>query len=260
MSEPLVCAVMLTKDRPEMAARAVRAFREQTYQNKRLLIWDTGELNQCFDTMEETDPEYIVHVPAPAYREITIGALRNEAVRFWNDYDIVIHWDDDDWSHPNRIAEQVAHLQSSGADVVGYNELLFWRSPLPGPAPLEIKQSFPPLPPAPSAPGNSQAWLWKAGNPLITPCGTSLCYWRAAWERNPFPDTSHAEDRLFCERLNWRAMSSIIGWEPEPRLIASIHGGNTAGYDLEGILARGGGTSWRRAVEWDKYARERMAL
>ena len=29
-----------------MAARAVRAFHEQTYQNKVLQVWDTGEPNQ----------------------------------------------------------------------------------------------------------------------------------------------------------------------------------------------------------------------
>ena len=42
--------------------------------------------------------------------------------------DILVHLDDDDYSHPNRIAEQVVLLQSSGADCVGYREMLFWQN------------------------------------------------------------------------------------------------------------------------------------
>ena len=137
-----------------MAARAVRAFREQTYKNKRLLVFDTGQRDQPSPPDEGISywhrPEWIGTTP-------TIGALRNVANGLTK-ADIIVTWDSDDVSHPNRIAEQVAHLQSSGADVVGYNELLFWREP--------------------------QAWLYKA--PRGTAPGTSLCYKRSTWERKPF--------------------------------------------------------------------------
>ena len=72
------------------------------------------------------------------YEQATIGTkLRNFAGEAngpaWMP-EILIHWDDDDYSHPNRIAEQVALLQSSGADAtVGFREMLFWREDaLPG--------------------------------------------------------------------------------------------------------------------------------
>ena len=39
----MVCAILLTRDRPEMAARAIQSFREQTYGNVLLFVLDTSE-------------------------------------------------------------------------------------------------------------------------------------------------------------------------------------------------------------------------
>src|SRR5258708_3294771 len=101
MNLPAVAAVMLCHGRDEMAQRAIRSFTLQDCENKKhLLIWNN----------DGTKP---------------IGTLRNEA-NAQVDADIICHFDSDDWSHPNRIAEQIAQLQSSGAECVGYNEMLFW--------------------------------------------------------------------------------------------------------------------------------------
>jgi glycosyltransferase involved in cell wall biosynthesis len=251
--DPLVAAIMLTKDRPEMAVRAVRAFREQTYGNKMLFVMDNGKI-----PLEGAGDDFTASQCAVEGK--SIGALRNFA-NTMSGGDILIHWDDDDVSHPNRIAEQVAHLQASGADVVGYSELLFWRT-----VSMVEGQRWDWV--------GGQAWLFKNAH---RPPGTSLCYWRKTWERKPFPDTSEAEDRKWCMGLNVASVSCIhltkessskshgyatIGnmRVPEPRLIASIHGGNTADYDLEAIIARGGHTNWKRTPEWDSYCREKMAL
>ncbi len=40
---PTVACVMLVNGRPDMVKRAVASFRAQTYENSKLLIWDTGE-------------------------------------------------------------------------------------------------------------------------------------------------------------------------------------------------------------------------
>ena len=119
MADPTVCAVMLTRNRPDMARRAVRSFESQTYQNKRLVIWDTV----CGPTVRHAG--HFQHCTIGDAGE-SIGKLRNQANALCRE-DIIIHFDDDDVSHPNRIAEQVAHLQASGAECVGYREMLFWR-------------------------------------------------------------------------------------------------------------------------------------
>ena len=233
---------MLTRDRPQMAARAVRSFRAQTYENKRLLIYDTSREQISFGCDRhggETHFRYFYN----AHRGI--GALRNEANGHSDDgpYDpeILIHWDDDDWSRHSRIADQVALLQWSGADAVGYREMLFWRD--------EIKQ----------------AWLFTGATPNYA-LGTSLCYWRKTWQRRPFLNETQGVEEKWCADLKVVSVSAMsYHGKPkhipvEPRMIASIHGGNTStGYDLERHVAMGS-QQWRRVPEWDEYARERMAL
>jgi hypothetical protein len=212
MSLPTVCCVMLANGRPEMARRAAQSFfRQNCESHKNLLIWNNNGG--------------------------VIGALRNEANSTVK-ADIILHWDSDDWSHPNRIAEQVALLQSSGAECVGYSEMLFWQS----------SEIF------------SSAWLYRAAVPNYA-VGTSMCYWRETWQRDPFPDRSEG-----CDDLDWfnrgvkiigvsaNATVSFPQVTVDPRMIASIHGGNTcAKIDVN---AR----EWRRVPEWDAYCREAMKL
>ena len=264
MNEPTVCAVMLTANRPELARRAVECFRAQTYPAKRLLILDSGK-NMEPDLDNEDRSEF--WVPAPT--GLTIGALRNEAAAFWTEYPIIVHWDDDDTSHPNRIAEQVALLQSSGADCVGYNQMLFWdqtkamirvnpsrRGP-DGMGALGTVESI------------GEAWLYRNPNPGYT-LGTSLCYWRKTWERKPFPAANVGEDLLFCTGLNCVGITSMpvatfdIGknGDPtndpkvQPRMIARIHAGNTSTAYEPAKLAKN--SEWRRVPEWDAHCRSVM--
>lgn len=237
MTEPLVCAIMLTRARPAMAARALESFRRQTYANKRLLVWDTGELNRDF----EDGQGQVMHFPAEAYREnISIGKLRNEA-NSKTDSAILIHWDDDDWSHPNRIAEQVALLQTSGADCVGYGSLLCWDSRSRGT----------------HQPDRGEAYLFTHPWPTYA-LGTSLCYWRKTWEQRPFQDLQKGEDYKFCEGLRMATASDMA--DDEPRMIVSMHGGNTGNTtDPAAEIARGS-KQWRRVPEWDGYCAEVMQL
>ncbi len=247
-NDPTVCAVMLTRDRPEYARRAVECFRAQTYERKRLLIWDNSESLECCDQAEH---DGVIQVPAEPG---TIGQLRNRAVAFWTEFQIIVHWDDDDYSHPSRISEQVALLQASGADAVGYREVLFWDKvhPLGG-----------------------RAFLYT--NPDPSYClGTSLCYWRKTWERNPFSERNGAnprergEDREFRRGIRSLGVPSIPGEamyvrseadkmlppDHQPRMIARIHAGNAAHYPVDELVqAR---CNWWRAPEWDARCREVM--
>lgn len=231
MPEPTVCAIMLTANRPEMARRAIECFRAQTYQAKWLFILDSVDpsMKAVFGI------GLIDHVWIN--RELyggceTIGQLRNTAIREASECfsaDILIHFDDDDWSHPNRIAEQVALLQSSGADVVGYNEMLFWREPVT------------------CGDTDGEAWLYTQPRRDYA-LGTSLCYWRSVWERKPFEATSVGEDVRFCTGLKVVGVSSIIGL---PRMIARIHAGNTSSaYRPEAMRAA---SEWQRVPAWDEY-------
>jgi hypothetical protein len=236
--QPTVCAVMLTRNRPEMAKHAVRCWQAQAYENKRLLIWDTSdELEAC----NQMPAPGIMRVPAVP--ETSIGELRNAANFFASignpKPEIFIHWDDDEHSSPHRIAEQVALLQASGADAVGYSDMLFWRE------------------------ADQQAWLYLGPQKAL---GTSLAYWRSTWEKKPFPDQPRpgfatGEDTDWIRELTLASNTSIVESEQDrigvltPRMVARIHSKNTSGsYQLMEHS-----DSWRRVSEWDNYCREVFA-
>ena len=263
MNKPLVFAICLTKDRPEMTRRAIKSFREQTYENRVLLVYDSSEMAD-YRLCRQGKPEEWY---APTLRDgRSIGELRNYAISMASEADIIITFDSDDVPHPNRIAEQVAFLQSSGADVVGYDEVLFWRVPNYARSHGKLVEG-----------GPGEAWLYSHNRvPNRHAPGTSFCYWRKYWERNPFKDLpknneSTGEDYEFVQGAKLATCSSVSGplsdelrkaerlgdtFIYQPRLIASIHGGNTMHYDQIEKKSQ----NWRRVPEFDSYCRERMAL
>lgn len=210
----------------------------------------------CFDSQTYTGGVRLLTLPADPAR--TIGAMRNYANSLLTDCDIICHWDDDDWSHPNRIVEQVALIQATGADCVGYNEMLFWRAVEKGP----------------NYPG--EAWLYSNPNPRYA-LGTSLCYWRLAWEALPFPDLQHGEDTEWLKGVNCHSvsgcgefspvsidlpMSHPSAW-PDFRMIARIHAGNSSSAYDPAEMARHNTLlpaeqQWSRVPDWDKVCREVM--
>ncbi len=248
-----VVGICLTKDRPEMTQRAVDCFLTQTHPKKRLLVYDTSEVPP--EVYPKFDAANVLYFWA-GQRTLTIGGLRNEAIEFAQmaacpgQFDIVAHFDSDDLSHPNRIAEQVQLLQSSGADAVGYSECLFWREP--------------PKEPCDYCEGGDccagEAWLYTSTsqNEAI---GSSLCYWRKTWERKPFQPTSQGEDAAFQIGLKVKAISSLPFMRrfpslKDPLLLCRIHSGNTSNsYTAENMRA----AEWRRVVEWDGYCRKEFA-
>jgi glycosyltransferase involved in cell wall biosynthesis len=252
-----------------MLKRAIRSFRAQTYQNKRMLIVNSGLGPQIKETADIKERCFI------GADAMTIGALRNLGNGDASEADILIHFDDDDWSHSARIAEQVALLQASGKEAVGYREMLFWRKT---PGEVQFDPAF----------GNEgfgevtetndsitietgklidvpgEAWLYSSRNPRMC-LGTSLCYWRSVWERHPFEDKQVGEDAawlLGVDSFGVPAFEPVVynGPPVNARMIASIHGGNTspAYQHLEACQAQG--EAWKRVPHWDSHCRNVMGL
>jgi glycosyltransferase involved in cell wall biosynthesis len=139
----------------------------------------------------------------------TIGALRNAAIQnimdsmLGKDVDMIAHFDDDDWSCPTRLAEQVAFLQASGKDVVGYSDMAFY----------DVTKD--------------KVTLYTSHDQKYV-LGTSLLYRRALWESLPFPDMND-EDVAWLRQVG----AARIGRQPSVfmgvvRMVATIHKGNTS--------------------------------
>ena len=248
--EPLVCCGRLTRNRPDMAACALRAFRKQTYRRASIIALDTGD-------GDGLDCQYY-HMPKWAGR--SIGELRNEVNSLASSADIIAHWDSDDWSNCNRLSEQVALLQSGDYDCVGYREILFWdcrgwvgKRDWNDPR-LEATAENPYADHGESVAGHvNEAWLYTHPKPDYC-LGTSLCYWTRAWESKPFPDLPDPKNpNSACEDFVWQSglrckSVSAIGEDGEPRMIATVHGGNA-----RSVISPG--NCFTRAANWDNRIR-----
>lgn len=221
---------MLVNGREQMVQRAVRSFYSQTYERKSLLVYDTGDPPVKISGFDSRT----VHVVEPANGR-PIGSLRNAA----NDlvsgfgFDVVAHWDSDDWSAPRRLEDQLALLDSSGAQVVGYREMLFWDT-----TGDYIECRLP------------AAWLYSNPNPKYC-LGTSLLYPIHTWTGIKFPPKVKGEDNEWCLRLKTASTSAGVA---DPLMIASIHGGNTGSKILLGY------PEWMRLSSSDETCRKRMKL
>jgi len=259
MSLPTVVAVCLTADRPEMTRQAVESFRAQTYpREKRLLfVMDTGTYTKwSFDLWGEDNEGYFNGHP---HRGKTVGELRNLANQC-HASDIICHFDSDDWSHPNRIAEQVSLLQRSGSECVGFNEMLFWRDGIY--CTCEAGKFGSHHYCGCAALDNKQAWLYT-NRSATWALGTSLCYWRSAWERAPFAALNSGEDTDWFNRVKVHAVSGATiktrGIEimaAAPAMVARIHAGNAGNSAYWPAEMAKAPHHWRRVPTFDDYCRE----
>lgn len=243
-SQPKVSCVLLTADRQHHTLRAVKSYLAQDYANKELVMLDTG--SNLFWPPQVSDLILANAKPDGA----TIGKLRNNA-NLLTGGDIIAHFDSDDLSHPYRLAEQVALLQSSGAEAVGYHDMVFW----------ETRRRIADSTTEPC----EEAWLYQHGGERYA-LGTSLMYWRKTWERVKFPDTSKGEDTLWLREVKCKSVSSttnppqadpvMANWAQyfQPRMIAEIHGSNTSS------RIHRDSDQFTRIPELDAYCREHMKL
>jgi hypothetical protein len=227
LKEPLVAAVMITRDRPELMGKAIECFRAQRYANKVLVVLDTSASPKYPNAFSARSNE--VHFTPAQGGDIqidrsaltmSVGALRNRVNELAcalpgldSRPEIIIHLDDDDYSSPRRFDEQVSLLLGSGAEAVGYHSMPFWKV---GATAAEIAAGG-----GRTAVGGSiqagcrcsersyderclkhppQLWHYRGEPGYII--GTSLCYWTNTWKARRFLDVPFGEDSKFLDGTN----------------------------------------------------------
>ncbi len=185
----LVSAIMPTRGRPAFAAAALECFQAQTWPERELVIVD-----------DDDAPSFGVPPAGVQYhrvtRKMTIGAKRNLACSRAAGA-LLIHWDDDDWSAPGRMEDQVRRIISGGAYITGYHSMLF---------------------------EDEAGGRWKYRGFAGYALGTSLCYTREFWRAHPFPDRNIGEDNDFV----MASRGQIISVDAGELMLARIHAGNTS--------------------------------
>lgn len=108
---PAVSCVMPTRGHLFPARFAVDCFLKQSYPNRELVV-------VCASAGSEVE-QYLAKLRHPQIRffhalgAATVGEMRNAAIRHARG-ELICVWDDDDLSHPRRIATQVSGLQTFG--------------------------------------------------------------------------------------------------------------------------------------------------
>lgn len=186
----LVSALMPTCHGPEYVERAIRCFEAQTYPCKELVIAKAYE-RQGPGMFTPPRPliDYRGHRVERVPPGLSIGELRNVACRVARG-SILAHWDDDDVSHPERLARSVAAIDA-GASLVG-SSLAIYEEPATG-----------------------RWWRWDGSK--LSPkflLGGTWVYEREWWEdEGPFPDVTTGEDSRHY--WAWLPNDNVRRWREE---------------------------------------------
>ena len=188
--------VCLTRNRREWLPKAIQYFQGQTYQNRELLILADGD--EVSDLVPNDKRIRLIHLEGHP----EIGEKRNLGCQLTRG-DIIAHWDDDDYSAPERLADQIARLRETGKSVTGYHTMRFT--------------------------DGAKWWLfWSLPHRA---CGTSLMYKREWWERNRFPSKQVGEDVDFVVVAH--TAGARISVDAGDMMHASIHPGNSSPRPLD---------------------------
>lgn len=200
-----VSAIMPTRGRPEFAEKALHSFLEQSYPMKQLIILDDSDDPSFRDGSLPTLMEWeqityarISGLNIPSKRNLCCASATGE---------IIMHFDSDDWSAKERMADQVARLEDSQKQVTGYHSMLFYH--------VEKQSAF-----------KYHGAKWYA-------IGTSLTYFRSWWEKHPFPEdkTIGEDNAIVAIAHNSGQLTSVDAGD---MLVARIHAGNSSPKDLNG--------------------------
>lgn len=129
---PLItCMLVTAKGRFELARQSIRCFIDQTYTNKELLIVNEGpepyqrQIQTFVDSLGRND---IRCCWLRGEGEYTLGGLRNIAVGLSRG-EIVVQWDDDDFSMPQRLSAQYAFMKKQEGRVCWLSDQLHYYWP-----------------------------------------------------------------------------------------------------------------------------------
>jgi O-antigen biosynthesis protein len=196
----VICPTM--PGRAEWLPKAIDCFLSQDYEGiaELIIIADSDPEAVLFhwepcDPMREGFKVTIIACAGP--HKASIGAKRNAGCAAARG-EIIVHLDDDDWSAPGRLTDQVKRLQESGKAVTGYRILKYT---------------------------DGESW-WKCELPVSRVYGTTLCYRRDWWQQHPFQPFNDAVDNAFCHVA--ALANQLIGADANDLMYATNHAGNSS--------------------------------
>lgn len=205
----LVSCIMPTRGRTQYAHMAVACFLRQRWPEKELIILDDLEVRSFSVAPDFEGVHYHIHE-----RPMKIGDKRNRCCALAKG-SFVAHFDDDDFSAPERLEDQMDRLLATGAQLTGYSSMVIERG--------------------------RELWMYTGRENFAL--GTSFLYRREFWERYRFRSLQQGEDSIL---LGHAQREGVIASAPaRHNMLARIHRANTvtkvpqpgSGWELIGRVA-----------------------
>ena len=193
---PKVTAICPTHNRRRYIPSVIACFLSQTYTDSELVIVDDGT-DSVADLIPDNPRIRYIRLEGPRR---TTGEKRNICCGHAQG-EFIVHFDDDDWSAPERIADQIAKLESSGKQVMTYHNILYWNV-------LTRKiYRFQPV---------------SEG----TPYGATFCYRKTWWEQHRFDNIVLGEDTNFAHAAE--RVRQFLYADAGQSVVVRAHDGNTS--------------------------------
>lgn len=192
---PLASVIMPTYNRRPFIAASIKMFTNQTFRDAELIILDDGD-----ERITNLIPNNhrIRYYKEPRF--FSLGEKHNRLAELSNG-EYILHWGDDDYHAPWRLAYQVGILDQ-----------------------LEIDMTAPRYVPRIDA-GRKKAWFEQYENFALS--GGCLAYRKTLWERCKYRNTNFGEDASFI--TDQEELGCRIDTESDYRFhIHRVHPGNTA--------------------------------
>lgn len=113
-SNPLISAIMITRDRFEFVKESIGYFEKQTYKNREMVIVCQGNDETQTDIEKYVSNKYNIRM-IRAKSDVSKGDLINIGIEHSNGK-YCIQWDDDDIHHEKRIEKQYLPIKNNIAD------------------------------------------------------------------------------------------------------------------------------------------------
>src|SRR6516164_9576755 len=181
----MISCLMVTLDRLELAKLAILSYAGQSYSARELVIVSDGQeqFRSALTDYAESLGIAGVRLIYPGAGAWTLGALRNlsmEAARG----EIICQWDDDDYSHPDRLAIQAHHMASEAAAASFFTDHLQYIEPEGFLSWIDW-----------SIEGRNEGLMRLAPGTLMMHCDARFRYTECG------PDARRGEDWMFMESL-----------------------------------------------------------
>jgi glycosyltransferase involved in cell wall biosynthesis len=122
---PLISCLCVTNKRVHFLKRAINCFLGQSYPGKEMIIVCPEDDRDTLGCIADLKNEQLVPVTVPAGHQFTLGELRNISLEHCNG-EYFCQWDDDDWSHRDRLGIQLNNLTRNRYPVTMLTNVLMY--------------------------------------------------------------------------------------------------------------------------------------